>query len=422
MTVLERSRRPGGRMATVEHLGYRIDTAASVLSTGYGRMLALIAEAGLGDQIEPTNAIMAVLREGRIHRLNGLGLGSLLGTRLFSPRAKLALSRMLVDVARCAKRSNWDDLSGAADRDVESVAAYADRRLLAELSDYLIEPMCRGLYLMPPDQVSVVPLLFFLGVMAGRSFFSSQRGVGFLTEDLARRLHVEYEATVEDVEEHPGGVRVHWTRPGEEARVDDVAAAVLAVPAVHVPALHRGLTAPQTAFLRTGYSRSVVVSFGVSRPPEDEPAMWLNLPRGSASPDLAAVVLEHNKAPGRVPPGRGMITTFWMRDWSRRRWDQDDAVLAREAVDAARKVLPTLGDEVEMTSVRRWDPCVSVRPPGGYRALREFTRGLDPSSRIQLAGDYFTSISTNGSLCTGESAAARVARRLGGPGSHASER
>jgi len=416
VTVLERNRAPGGRMATIERDGYRIDTAASVLPRSYRQMLALIADAGLADQIETTSNIMAVLRDGAIHRLDGLGVRSLVGTRLLGLRSKAALAAAFLDVRRCWKDEHWYDLSGAEAFDTESVGAFARRRLTPETADYLIDPMCNSLFLMPPDDVAKVALLFFLGAMAGQSFFNSRQGVGFLTAGLARQLRVEYATTVEAVEEHRDGVRVHWTRPGEAAHDETVCAAVIALPAMQVPAIFGQLTPDQATFLGASiYSRGIVASFGLARPPPDEPAVWVNVPRQAGIPDLTALILEHNKAPGRAPAGRGMVTTYWMRDWSTRRWDDDDDRLARDAVAAAGKVLPKLGDQVEMTCVRRWDPCIPVRRPGGYKALRAFMAGLDPASRVQLAGDYFTSVSSNGSLASGERAAMRVAEALLGP-------
>jgi len=416
VTVLERGSTPGGRMETIERDGYRIDTGASVLPRSYRQMLALIADAGLADQVEATSNVMAVLRDGVVHRLDGIGLRALVGTKLLGLRSKAALATALLDVARCWKDEHWYDLSGAQALDTESVGDFARRRLTPEIADYLIAPICNSLFLTPPDDVAKVALLFCLGAMAGQSFFSSREGVGFLTAGLARQLRVEYSATVEAVEEDRAGVRVHWTRPGEGAHDERACAAVIAVPATQVPGLFDQVTPDQAALLSTRiYSRSIVTSFGLARPPPDEPSVWLNVPRQAGIPDLTALILDHNKAPGRVPPGRGMITTYWMRDWSARRWDDDDDRLARDAVAAASKVLPKLGDQVEMTCVRRWDPCVSVRRPGGYKALRAFMAGLDPASRVQLAGDYFTSISSNGSLASGERAASRVADVLAGP-------
>jgi len=60
--------------------------------------------------------------------------------------------------------------------------------------------------------------------------------------------------------------------------------------------------------------------------------------------------------------------------------------------------------------VRRWDPCVVAWPVGGFRALASFSDSLDPTSRVQLTGDYFGLSVTNNSIASGERAAARLLR------------
>jgi oxygen-dependent protoporphyrinogen oxidase len=51
---------------------------------------------------------------------------------------------------------------------------------------------------------------------------------------------------------------------------------------------------------------------------------------------------------------------------------------------------------------------------GGFKALAEFTAGLDPAARIQLAGDYFAITTVDNSVASGERAAARLISRFSG--------
>ena len=410
VTVLEQQPHPGGRMITKERQGYRIDVAASVLSKSYGQMLSLVAEAGLMDQTQATNDVLAVYREGVIHHLPGLSLMNLLKTDLFGSRAKLGLLRLLPDLLRSLKQAYWYDLSPNHRLDTESVSDYAKRLAPSEVAEYLLDPMCRSLYLAPSDEVSKVPLLFVLAALAGKSFFNSAEGVGFLTSGLAKQLPVQYRATATCVEERGEGVRVHWSRPGEPDHEEEASAVVVALPATQVSRILPQFTAAQKSFLGENiYSPAMVISLGLAKVPQDEEAMWLNIPQRD-SDDLNAIILEHNKAPGRAPRGKGLITTFWMREWSRKRWDDDDDKLAEEAFVQASRFLPSMKDEVDMVDVRRIDPGASVRPTGSYAALANFVREYPSNSRVQLAGDYFTSITTNGSLCSGEQAAARTVK------------
>ena len=412
VTVLEQQPHPGGRMITKERQGYRIDVAASVLSKSYRQMLALIAEAGLMDQIQATNDVLAVYREGVIHHLPGLSLGSLLKTDLFGSRTKLGLLRLLPDLLSSRRQHYWSDLSPGHRRDTESVSNYAKRMAPPEVAEYLLDAMCRSLYLAPSDEVSKLPLLFILSSMAGKSFFNSADGVGFLTSGLAKQLPVKYRATATCVEEQVQGVRVHWSTPGEPDREEEACAAIIALPSTQVAPILPQLTGAQKNFLGEKiYSPALVISLGLARPPQDSGAMWLNIAQRD-SIDLNAIILEHNKAPGRAPQGKGLITTFWMREWSRKRWDTDDTKLAEEAFAQASRFLPSLRDEVDMADVRRVDPGASVRPAGGFASLARFVRDYPATSRVQLAGDYYSSITTNGSLSSGEQAAARIAEVL----------
>lgn len=414
VTVLERNDHVGGRMSTVKRGGYLVDFAASILPTSYTQMAGLIADAGLSSQVQPTNDLIGVLRDGEIHRLHGLGPMEVVKTRLLGMRSKLSLARAFLDVRGYRNPAYWQDLSLAYSSDTESAAEYARRLLPEEVIDYLVDPLCRDLFLAGANEVSKVDFLFLLGAMMGTSFFNSSRGISFLAEGLAAQLDVRTSATVNAVVEHPTGVTVEWTRDGEAAQVEHASAVVVAVPATHVPRICPQLSREQIGFLNSVfYARSLVVSFGLPRRPA-EPAMWLHLPGGKKATDLICLILEHNKAPGRVPEGHGMVTTYWVQSWSQSRWDDDDEQIGKVAVGAVEAVLPDMSDDVDMMYVRRVNPGVAVRPVGGLRALRDFVSSFSPHSRIQLAGDYFSSSCTNASLCSGEAAASSIAVRLAG--------
>jgi oxygen-dependent protoporphyrinogen oxidase len=122
------------------------------------------------------------------------------------------------------------------------------------------------------------------------------------------------------------------------------------------------------------------------------------------------VILDHNKAPGRVPADTAMISVYWHRDWADRYWDSDDDKIVPDAVTAVAKVLPDIVGHVVNGYVWRWDPCTVARPVGGFAELADFASRLDPSARIQLAGDYFAITTVENSLASGTAAASRLIR------------
>lgn len=411
--VLEMSDRVGGRMCTLTRGDFRIDLAVSVLPTTYRRMLALIADAGLADQIAPTSDLVGILREGQVYRSRSSSKLDGLRTSLLSWNSKFVFMRALMDAARAGERLSWDDLGLAAELDRESAAAYARRRLNQELLDYIVNPACRGLFLSSPEQVSAVDLLFTLRNILGGGFFSSETGVDFLPRGLAAKLDVRLNTVVKSVRQRAAGVEVISSRPGESEKPEHVAGCIIALPAPQMLQVH-----PELDDLRRGiagrieYASAIGVHFGLAHRP-DEPAVLIQVPQRS-HPDLSGIVLDHNKAPGRAPPGKGLISTFWQQTWGMHRWERDDDAIAHDAEIALASVQPQLTRDIEFVHVQRWRPGIVLTRTGAYRELAAFQPAPNPHPRIQLAGDFLSATSANTSLAAGENAARRLVAELRG--------
>jgi oxygen-dependent protoporphyrinogen oxidase len=408
VTVLEAGDAVGGRMSTIDVDGYRVDTAASILPDTYKQMFRLIDEVGLTSEILPTSDLVGILRDGQVHRLrSGHAKTDALKTGLISWRGKATLTRLVSDVLRAGDRLDWYDLGRAADIDTETARQYADRRLTPELLEYIVATPCRALFLAEPERLSVVDVFFAVRRILGGSFFNSSTGADFLPRGLARHLKVELSAQVTSVEERNGAVLVTWARAGEAERTEDVAACVIAVPAHHMLAMYPQIDAVRREVAETiEYCTSVDVTVGLSRPP-DEPSMMLQIPR-LEHPDLCVVVLDHNKAPGRAPLGKGLLTSYWHDDWGKEQWDRDDKEVVETALAGLDRIFPGVENDVEMTHVSRWRSCAMMSRPGLYQDMARFSAATGASARVQLAGDYLSATTTNASLCSGELAARRI--------------
>ncbi|MEV7061127.1 FAD-dependent oxidoreductase [Streptomyces microflavus] len=208
------------------------------------------------------------------------------------------------------------------------------------------------------------------------------------------------------------GLSVTWQGGDGEQRTEQADAVVVAVPAPQVPGILPDLTPPDRDYLSSlPYSRALIVSLGLERPPSEK-AFALFLAQRT-HPALVGVELHHNKIPGRVDGSRGLVTLHPRQEFTDRWWDADDRTVTERAVTAAAAVFPGLRETVLTSHVSRQDPALVVRPPGGYAELRAFNarrRTTDP--RLQLAGDYFGPSSTYGALRSGEQAAARILNHL----------
>ncbi|MFF3001987.1 protoporphyrinogen/coproporphyrinogen oxidase [Kitasatospora sp. NPDC057940] len=425
VTLFEKEDHVGGRMSTREvpvgDVRYRVDRGASWLSRNYAPMIRLLEDAGLAAHMLPCSDELAVLREGRVHRLSLVQASGLLRTGLLGWRAKFKALNLLRDLAAARRRLRWEDMSGAAGIDGESARDHALRRLDRELLDYLVEPLCSTQFLVPAEEVAAVGAFCIMWGTFGAASFTFDGGVGRLPGHLfdtpvmrAPGTRVELGAHVTEVRRDGDGdgdgVAVVWERDGE-VRTERARACVVAVPAPAAARIVTTLDDDQRRYLDgVRYTSDVHVTFGLRRPPA-ETALGVAVPRRE-HPDLCVALYEHNLGPGRAPAGRGLVSLIFRHHWNAARMALDDDTVIADARAAVGEVMPGLAahidDHREMAVVQRWENAVLARPAGGYRDLAAFTASLDPTSPVQLAGDHFAYSTTNSALATGERAARRV--------------
>jgi oxygen-dependent protoporphyrinogen oxidase len=145
----------------------------------------------------------------------------------------------------------------------------------------------------------------------------------------------------------------------------------------------------------------------------DCPASFVVVPR-PVSDGLFAVILEHNKAPGRAPQGKGLVSLFMMNQWAVDHMDATDEQILADALPEGEKVLPGIGNDIEFTRINRWYPVLVYSHPGLYKKLGRFHATRDRDSRIHLAGSYNSSGNVNTATTAGERAARELLQALEG--------
>ncbi|MCK9248851.1 MAG: FAD-dependent oxidoreductase [Solirubrobacteraceae bacterium] len=409
VVVLEQRDRVGGQVSSHRHDGFLMEEGASLLPSAYAPVLRLVREAGLEGELVPAGSVVGFAHDGRIHELRSERLlGDALRTRIVSARSKLAMLRLGVDGLRMQRRLDCEDLSGAADLDTLTPREYCAARwgLDGEVYHRIVDPTVRGIMGTRGDETSVVELFFLLSNILGSELFALRDGYSALPRRLARDLDVRLGATVHGVEERPGGVRVAWEdADGRHEQTGD--ACVVAIAADRIPGLVPTLD-PDTARFLGGirYTASMTVNVGLTRPPAGIAASVVQLPRGTADP-LMSLTLEHHKAPGRVPDGRGLVCILTESDWSQRHLEDDDEAVTSAALAAAEEVLPGISDDVTFAHVARWSPCVVASRPGLYRELRDWSARRQPG-RVALAGTFTSSSNVASATAAGERAAREV--------------
>jgi oxygen-dependent protoporphyrinogen oxidase len=414
VVVLEAADRAGGKINTRVEDGFILEMGASILPGAYEHMLRIVGEVGLAPDLEPGGSVVGFARDGRIHYLDSNRLFvDAVKTPLLSWRSKLAAARLALDNCKIAKLLNYEDLSTAAAYDTETAEDYCRRRLNGEIYDYVVDSTLRGLLGTRGDEVSVLDFFFSINKVIGTQLFGFRGGMSTYVNHLTGKLDVRTGARVREVVEGGEGVRITWEDASGATHTDDGAGCILAFWGTQVPEIVPGLHPDAAAFLRRlRYTTSVNLNVALSKPPPGVGAFVIQVPRPTHE-GLFGITLEHNKAPGRVPEGKGALGLYTMSDWSEELMGLDDDTVVERVVAAADRVIPGIADDVEFARVNRWYPVIVYSRPGLYRELGEFHK-VRPRGRIALAGDYFSCSNLNTATAGGERAARELLAVLGG--------
>lgn len=409
VSLFEASALPGGRVQSVERDGYIMDTGASALADSYTSYIALAQELGIGDDIVPTAPCVGIYREGRLHELHLDRPLSMIGTKVFSWRAKLRLVRLLLDIGAAKRRGqlNYADLGRAAPLDVESAGAYARRVLGEEVDDYFGSPIVRTMLIADTDKISKVELFSGVANIMTARILTLRGGQGRLPRLLAERVQPKYLHPVEKVCDDGAGVNVSYLDPQGVSHSEHFDACVVACTlpaALQICTGHRALLEPLHAGV--GYTQCITVALAMKRAP-DSPAFLVQMPT-CEDPDIALMFLDHNKSRERAPAGCGLIDCHWEMTAAARMMDRSDEEIIAHSLESVHRVFPELRGQLAFAHVTRWRSALPFTCVGAYRLIGNFNDAVDTRSPIQFAADYMSGAGQNTAVELGSRAARNI--------------
>ena len=128
---------------------------------------------------------------------------------------------------------------------------------------------------------------------------------------------------------------------------------------------------------------------------------------------VGVLELEHLRAPGRCPAGRGMVSVYFVDAARFRCLEPDDDALIDKARRVLARVHPESAGAIELAHVIRWPVGIAQFRPGRFAEIAALRERLAASStNVDLAGDWLDGVASESALRTGEQAAARVVRSL----------
>lgn len=406
--VLEAADYVGGRIRSVRHGSFLFDIGAFIYLGSYTQSVALMRELGLSAQIAQVDAYGAMPRGGELHYLDfSKPVRTVLGTRYLSFGGKLRLARLMRLLLRHWKDLNYEDATAASALDVESVQAYGERELTPEVLEYIAAVVVRGPWLANPERASVVQLLWTLKNFFKPYFFGLDEGMDALPRALAAALDVRLGAPVQQVIDHGREVEVSWTADGRELTERFDACLITTTTDVSLRIHPQVSGVARTFFERTEYISSVNTHLALRRRPANPATYIMGSP--SESPELCGVIVDHLKARGRVPAGKGMITAFCRDEWCKANLDTPDVQVLDQVLGFLRPWYGDLSGDVEDAMIGRWERVVPIMGPGRFKQMAEYQRAMDPAARVRFAGDLVPIGGVNAALVSGDRAGRRLA-------------
>ena len=416
VVVLESRDRVGGQLLSIKRDGYLMEAGTTILPAAYDSVMRLVHDVGMADELVPANSLMGFMRDDRMHHLraNRLMIDAA-RTKLLSLRSKLKVARLAADSFKLRKLLSYEDLSIAGAYDTETPEQYCRRRGLdGELYDYLIEPTVRGGAGVPASVISVVEFFFLWQKVLGTKLYAFRDGYSSFPERLAAAIpDVRLNTDVVEVFEDSDGVTITCVGPDGTQYTARGAGAIVSSMGNRVPDIVPQLDAHRAKFLRDlNYTSTMSINLALNRIP-DCGASFVVVPR-PVSDGLFAIILEHNKAPGRAPHGKGLVSLFMMNQWAVDHMDATDEEILADVLPEVDKVLPGIRNDIEFTRINRWYPVLVYSHPGLYKKLGRFHATRDRHSRIHLAGSYNSSGNVNTATTAGERAARELLQALTG--------
>jgi len=382
--ILEASDRPGGRMATLERKGDKVDVGAQFYHSDYRHAYQLMDAVGLLSTKRVIHGKMQFLLEdgGSFLYDHRLPFMKLLGVRgnlkLYWLVLKYIVLKRRFPMYRIAEdRPEYDDveimdlLNGAAD---------------GPLRDYVVTPMSMAENMGMPEWMSLYHFLHTFRLTSFTDFIGLSGGVASLPEELAKILPVEYEAPVRELVVEKGRVAgVQMEANGSVRRAGHVIVAV--APSAAARMLPEELEAQRRFFDSVIYSPSPMPVFFLDRPLGEE--VWTYFSDPKLRRTFMFALDEHAKVPEMSPSGKAILTAWTGHPMSLDLIDLPDDKIIEQAREDVEGMIPGFSHWVEEAVVFRHPYGIARYPAGAYRRVLDFMEEARRLEGVSFVSDLF---------------------------------
>ena len=410
VTVFDKRDYIGGRTRSVRIGEFTFDVGALVMLPTYKNVYALIKELGIENHIHETKPSLAIIRDGKRHSFDyAHPYRSALTTKLLSWPSKLKMLRVLPVLIRYWSRLNYENMGDVAGLDNESTRDFCLRLLNEEIDDYLASPFIRINSLTDTRSAPAAEWIWQLAAYNSPHIFQLDRGMVFYAESLARGLDVRLNTEITKVisENGKATLQIKNANGSNSATFD---ACILAIPPMFAHAIAPMATPQQEKFFG-GIKpvRMISLHVGLKSKPDIGDSIIMFPEKENA--DLLDILLDHNKGPGRAPPGKAAIAIQSTIEWSAKHDSDTDEEITAALLKLAEPYTGKISHLVEVSYVNRWDFVCSITHTGYYTMLRDYMATRNLNQPLFFSGD-FVSGGIEGATTSGLDAYRNVERYL----------
>ena len=428
VTLVEQSRRLGGKIRTKQFAGAAIETGAESFLARRPEAIALASELGLCDDLVHPSGLASALAVG--NELHDMPTGTIMGIPAKAESAAHVLS------AESRERIDTEPVETApllGENDDIAVGELVAKRYGIEVARTLVDPLIGGVYAGSSDGLSLratIPALAGAaehshslaqavssclpqGPAKGRPVFASIRGgLSRLVDRLAATCgaDVRLGATVRKLERTATGW-IAVTGPTVHTENIEADAVVLAVPAKPASRLLGEVdagAASEVGQLDYANVGIVTMAFGTGALPERSGVL---VPATQGYQMKAATFLTR-KWPHHASQGRQLVRVSYGRFGDSGVLQREDDSLIHLAKQELSQVVGATLPEPSEAAVTRWGGGLPQYGPGHQARIRRARQRLAPHP-IALAGAAFDGVGIPACIASGTAAAHALAAKPG---------
>ncbi len=382
--ILEASDHPGGRMATLERKGDRVDVGAQFYHSSYRLAFDLMDVVGLtGDRRKIGGKIQFSLKDGSSHIYNHKApYMKMLGLRgnfklYWFIISHILLRRRFPMHQIVEDRPEYDNVEA-----LDFWKAPSDQAL----RDYLVTTISMADNQGLPEYLSLYHFIHLFRISTFTDFIAMTRGVSSLAEELAKILPVQYESPVRQLVAEKGRViGVQMESDGSVRKAGHVIVAV--TPPAAARLMPEELEEQRSFFDSVTYSPFPMPVFFLDRPLRRD--VWCYFSDLALRKTFMFALDETSKIPEMVPSGKSIITGWSGHPMTLDLIDQPDDEIIEKARNDIELMIPGFSGYIEEATVFRHPYGVARYPTGSYRAVLDFIEGAKQLKGVSFVSDLF---------------------------------